>query len=303
MQFLLDIHSGELLKRLTYKFRRFLLHLARSTPSSPIYNPLRKKIISRLKGKKFDAYIVSVPRSGKNWLIAILGFVITKHFQIQDDSQKNLIRNLYRLSCNYENIPNIKFLHEDKILQKKHSELNTDKSNFRKIPTLLLVRDPRDILVSSYYHKTRNEAINGIAPKMTLTDYIHAPQDYFRTLTRFYNLWIENQSDLSHFLFVKYEDLIQYPLNTLEKILPFLGFPEIKKDILEFAIQAASFSNMKRMERNQEIRARNPGHIKDENSFYFRKAVVGGYRDELCESDIKYLNNRISELSEIYGYV
>ena len=70
-----------------------------------------------------------------------------------------------------------------------------------------MVRDPRDVLVSSYFQKKkRRNKYNG-----ELFDYVHEEVGSLESLLRFYNIWARNRHIPKDFLLVRYEDMHEDP--------------------------------------------------------------------------------------------
>jgi hypothetical protein len=86
-------------------------------------------------------------------------------------------------------------------------------------------------------------------------------------------------------------------------LLDFMG-EEIEKRAVKKSIEKTIFENMKKMEESNEL---NDNRLKvrdneDENSRKVRKGKVGGFKEELDEQDLKYLDEQIKKLNQEIGY-
>ncbi|HBK64408.1 MAG TPA: sulfotransferase, partial [Cyanobacteria bacterium UBA11166] len=143
--------------------------------------------------------IISYPKCGRTWLRLMLGRVFQTHFGL---TNANLLE-LHELAQLNPNIPKIWVSHDDKPQWKKPDELVTDKGEYQDKKVILLVRDPRDVVVSNYFQKTkRRKVYDG-----SLSDYLQESLGSFDTILRFYNIWADNRTITQKFILVRYEDL------------------------------------------------------------------------------------------------
>lgn len=169
----------------------------------------------------------------------------------------------------------------------------------KKSRVILMVRDPRDIVVSYYFHLTQREQTYRI--KANLKDFIRHRQFGIESIIGFYNGWEELKSKSKEFSIVRYEDLHKDCLKTLEDIRIFLNLNENRK-ALEDAVSFGSFENMQRLEKQG-----NNLYKQEELSYMgvpkVRRGVVGGYKDYLDSGDINYLNGCMKSFNrQFYGY-
>jgi hypothetical protein len=95
---------------------------------------------------------------------------------------------------------------------------------------------------------------------------------------------------------LRYEDLKQDPHTALRKILEFLDIYDYTDEQIDRAVELSSFENMKKAERNRESSSPwlNPGRRPVAKAMKVRKGKVGGYRDEMTDEDIEYVNHVIN---------
>lgn len=244
-----------------------------------------------------DFFLISFPKCGRTWLRLMIGRVFQTHFSLND---ANLL-DLGQLAQFHPNIPKISVIHDDYPQWKKPDDLTASKAEYKDKQAIFLVRDPRDVLVSSYFQKTkRRQAYQG-----SLSDYLHEEVGSFKAILRFYNIWAENRSVPQRFLLVRYEDIHADPCKELRRVIDFLGLPKVEDGIIAEAAQYASFENMRKMEEENafNIGRLSPADRTDPESYKTRKGKVGGFTDYLNAAEIEYLNRTMAEtLSDFYGY-
>lgn len=267
-----------------------------------------KGMISR-RGKRIEnsgaIYFISFPKSGRTWVRLMLGKVFERYLGLEELD----IDTLINIEMPGDKIPNIRFIHDDDVFWKKPHELNTSKLEYKDCKIIFLVRDPRDILVSSYFQKTkRNFDTLGQTNPFTgeLSDYLYEEVGNFDTILRFYTIWETNRHIPKDFLLVRYEDIHQNAYKELRRILKFIGLPEVNNEIVMEAVKWASFDRMHKLEitnptkRNYRLK---PANIDDRESYKTRRGKVGGFYDYLTEDEIEYLNHKMrNSLSDFFGY-
>ena len=91
----------------------------------------------------------------------------------------------------------------------------------------------------------------------------------------------------------------------LLRVLEFLGLSEVPAEVIQDAIDYASFDNMRKMEVEGKFQNSilKPADINNSDSFKTRKGKVKGYLDNLTEKEIADLSHILkSKLSKTYGY-
>lgn len=236
------------------------------------------------------SYVVSYPKSGRTWLAFLLGSALSQL------TGRPFTIDLYMYGSWRPGIPYIVFTHDGAGTARR---LLPDKSQFAGRPVVLLVRDPRDVLVSHYFQINRRERrFAG-----DLSAFIRSPVYGIDWLVDYLNLWAQNTTVPSRFLLVRYEELHRVPVATLAEIVRFFPLPGVTEGHLQFAVTAASFERMQQMEADgvsRDFRLR-PTDAGDPESFKVRRGKVGGYSDYLSDDDLSYVNERLRRLAPLYG--
>ena len=260
--------------------------------------------------RKTDVYLISYPKCGRTWLRLMMGRAIGQFFELPQDEDILFLRWQSRPDSR---LPMITVVHEDRPMLKSPDELERSKSKFRGKKVIFLARDPRDVIVSSYFEMKKRGELFGDNPYESrkpvfsgeLSEFIERRQGGFDTILRYYNIWADNRQIPDGVLLVRYEDIKQDSAGELRRVLDFLGLTMIDTDTLNEAVEFAAFENMRKIELSGSIRGGilNPADKSDRDSYKTRKGQVGGYRDYLSENEIQRLDQKVqNELSSYYGY-
>lgn len=248
--------------------------------------------------KKIEVYFLSFPKAGRTWITTLISRVLQKKHGF---SEKCALK-LEELSKIISELPRIRIMHDDNPHLKSSEHIMKDKNRFRDKKVILLIRDPRDIIVSLYFHQSRRKGRSNY--RGSIRDFIFKYKGGFNSLITYYNVWASNRHIPRKFLVLKYEDFKLDAEKSLRKLIRFIGIKKINnKEIIE-AIEFASFDNMHKMEAENKFRVKRlrPGKVSDPESYKVRKGIVGGYKDYLSKKDISKLNLKMKNLSKSYNY-
>jgi hypothetical protein len=229
-----------------------------------------------------DAFLVSYPKSGRTWLRYLLSIYLAKihavpvkldlqtTFHILPNFDLDRARGLpvFTTSGDDNRLPLIAVSH--RVYEPRF---------FAHKPVIMLVRDPRDVIVSAYFHQTQHKKrFSGSIPEFIVDE-----QFGIKSIIDYHNGWAEGLIN-SHALVVSYEDLSKNTEATVRRILDFLHIP-LHEDHLHEAIAGAAFDRMKKVEKAKPI----PGHdynAQNDDSSRVRKGKVGGFNENLTDSDV-----------------
>lgn len=251
-------------------------------------------------------WILSYPKCGRTWLRGLLGQVLIQRYSLTIDTPGDLIE-IPRYRHRDLRVPRIHFTHDDNPHQHRADEQVRDKSRYARARVVLLVRDPRDVVVSNYYQESRRETHLGASFGFdgTLSEFIHHEIHGIESIVAYLNIWSEQTSTPENFMLLRYEDLHADPSRELRRLLAFVGVDNVSDNMIAQAIEWASFDHMKKLEstdalNNDRLR---PTDMNDENSYKVRRGKVGGYRDEAPPAEIDYMNRVVADkLNPLYGY-
>ncbi|EPR18908.1 sulfotransferase [Sphingobium indicum IP26] len=254
---------------------------------------LRDEPPLRLAAARADAFLVSYPKSGRTWLryllscyfaeSAKLGFEpdLTSTFRILPNFDRDPVRGIDAFigRTGEAGLPLILVSH-----------LPYRERLFLDRPVLFLVRDPRDVIVSAYFHATRHKkSFSG-----DMAAFLDEPKYGMAALIAYLNGWAAGLAGRPHHL-ISYEHMLAEPMPAVAGILAFLGV-EPQPEMLARAVAAAQFDRMRDKERDGGI----PGHDYDRNddqSLRMRSGKAGAFGEwlrpdqadlvlERCRSDL-----------------
>lgn len=241
-----------------------------------------------------EIFIVSYPKSGRTWLRFLVGKALCLAYGYPDER----IGDFYGLTKDIKahDDPSIRiteFIHDSLDTVTPWYELATPKDAFRDKEVVLLVRDPRDVVVSYYFHSTRRfDSFDG-----AISDFVRDERLGVRKQLAFNKNWFENRNVPRRFTVVRYEDLHDDPRAVLRQMLALIG-ATLSEETLDAAIEYSSFDHMKRLETTGAFKAGflQPGNADDPESFKVRKGEVGGHRDYLSDDDVAYIDACLREM-------
>ena len=232
--------------------------------------------------------IVSFPKAGRTWLRLMIGMYLADTRGLVDAP----LLELDGLSDIDPTIPRIVVTHEQDLLCSRPEDLLTDKTVYAGKRILLLVRDPRDVMVSAFFQKTRRQ---GIAVP-DLSRFVRGAAGGIATFVAWHNLWAASDQSLCMSI-ASYEGLSVRPVETLTVVLRFLLCERIVGPTVVRAVERAQFDRMREMEERGSLRSErlSPGKVLDEESRKVRRGVVGGFIDYLSEGDQTYIEQRVAD--------
>jgi len=294
------------------KLRRGLLYLSlgpRLADRSARLEALRRYLGREdwLKLQGADKVVVSLGKSGRTWLRVMLSRLYQQALTIPEHQVINY-DNFYHMDSR---APKVFFTHDD-YLGYWSGERET-KADYRDKDLVLLVRDPRDVAVSQYFHwryrmKPRNMALLDYPEpheEVTMFDFIMDPvRGRLPRVIESLNLWAAAMRERKDSCLVRYEDLHADPAVALSRVAKTLGL-DVAREQIDEAVRYASYENMKQMEVKQTLSG---GRIKpvkkdDPNTYKVRKAKVGGYRDYFDPEQIDRIDALLKErLDPVFDY-
>jgi len=236
-----------------------------------------------------QVYIVSMPKSGRTWLRVLIGKALIEFYGLNEED----ILEPLKLSVAAGILPT-EFIHDGTniALGKHWRELDGDKSAYKGKKVVFLVREPKDLLVSSYFSAAnRKRTFDG-----SISDFIRSDQYGIHKVIAFYKSWADNQTVPEAFLLLRYEDMQAKPEASLDSVLRFMGVENMPQEIIAEAVQFGRFENMREMERSGSYNWRlSSPNLNDEEAYKVRKGKVGGYVDYLSAEDVEYISQAIAE--------
>lgn len=225
---------------------------------------------------------ISFPRSGRTWIRFILHEILC---------QMNLERKYREVTW---------WKHNGTMLNYPDQSYRSSKSFFDDKRVLLLVRDPRDVIVSYFYFLKYRKSVHWLQ-ELTVEDYfIHDLG--LRFVVRFMNDWIFAKKIVKDLAVIFYEDVVADPLTAIRYILWYTKMPYVSdKKILE-AVRACSVEEMRRIDVEERLPREKHAQIENPLCRDVREARIGGYVDHVDAKTIAWANRYLKEhLNEFYS--
>lgn len=257
-----------------------------------------------------DVYLISYPKCGRTWLRLMIGRAICRHFDLPETEELLLLRSNRRF---HPQVPRLMVIHDNRPMLRTPDELETSKARYRTKKVIFLARDPRDVIVSSYFEMKNRGHLFGQNPYEkhsalfdgSLPEFIQQPRGGFDTLLTYYNIWAQNRRLPQGFLLVRYEDMKANPGAELRRVLDFLGLQAFSQETIDEAVEYASFENMRKMEIEGRFRSGilRPADQADQESYKTRKGRTQGFVDHLSPAEVESLNQKMNQkLDSYFGY-
>jgi hypothetical protein len=249
--------------------------------------------------KKSDVIVLSVAKSGRTWLRVLLN----KYFCAVHD----LPFSLKDLGADERTVPSIIYTHE---IWDHYSKASLSQRLFGKyiVPDrilktkriIVLYRDPRDVIVSLFFQKTKRSNHKIVAD---LKAFLGNEQYGLSKVIFVLNNWRQRLSSHPNCLWISYEDLKKDTSGVLINTIGFLNLTP-HDSCLNEAIEFSSFNNMKKLEKNGGFSDAilKPGNPSDPESFKVRKGKVGGYIDYFQPEALSQLDGYLSKLDPFFKY-
>jgi hypothetical protein len=160
---------------------------------------------------------------------------------------------------------------------------------------LFLLRDPRDVLRSSY-NEFKYRPRRGATPIGTFSEFIKSKQGASR-IRRRYNNWYTVWENDSKSGVAFYEDFVIDPWDAFSDILDWFDHEYKNKDLVE-AIKFGEFENLRKLSKENYFSS---GHLnaidpEDARTYKFRVGKIGEGKEVIPESEIEYVEENFKQI-------
>lgn len=271
------------------------------SPGYVLYR-LGKPFYQRLKPPHL---CISFPKSGRTWVRTFLAAYCARYFGVPFMLRLEAPPFTARVQI-LRTFPRIVFRHT---ASERTSDVSIEERVVRFVEknrqvgyTTFLVRDPRDTVLSFYYHQTQRKVASCVSEK-DISTFLRDEDHGMPFLIRYLNAWAGQCERMPEFVFFRYEDLRTDPQTEFERMLQRFGIP-LNEQYLAEAIAFSSFDNMRRLEEGGTLQDAmlQATDLTNLGSRKVRKGKVGAYREELAPSDIAYCDEMVTHLDPVYGY-
>jgi hypothetical protein len=251
-----------------------------------------------------DAYVISYPKSGRTWLRVLLGKALCLRYGL---GAELLLET--PLLTEAAGVLRTDFHHDGSEIRDDldYISLPEDKRVYCDKSVIFLARDPRDVLVSSYFEATRRSFLFDGEPVQfdgSISEFVRSPTFGVKKLAVFYDIWARNQAVPKKFLLIRYEQLHAAPKSLLREVLRVLGAEAVQQEQIAEAVAYARFDNLRRLERANAFNdpRLQPGDPGEPESYKVRRGLVGGYGDYLSPADIAYIERELALRGSPFTY-
>jgi len=261
------------------------------------------------KLQRADIVVVSFGKSGRTWLRVMISHL----FRVMYGLPENAVLGFDNFHNLNKAVPKTFFTHDNYI--KDYTGEVDSKASFYDKKVVLLVRNPKDIAVSQYFqwqHRMRpaKKKLNNYPPHgadVSAFEFVMDPACGLPQIIDYLNLWAREAPKVKSLLIVRYEDMREQPVETLARVMDFVGGSAARRDAVAAAVEYASVENMRKLEEKQTFwfagGRMKPGKKGDPNSYKVRRAKVGGYKDYFDEAQAAEIDELVRKrLSPDFGY-
>jgi len=306
------LHSGrQLLRYVWMKTSRRLLRGALFFTTEERKTRAERRLRGRAQLQRLqqaDIVIVSFGKSGRTWLRVMLSRI----YQLKHNLPQRALISFDNLHYMNRAVPKVFFTHDNYI--KDYTGNIDSKADFYGHKVVLLARDPRDVAVSQFFQwqyrmKPNKKILNkypGEGDEVSMFDFVMDPDAGLPKIIDFMNLWAGERERMKGFFLLRYEDLKAQPVETLQRLVAFLGAPAGAAQIRD-AVEFSSYENMKKMEAKKTFWLSGgrmlPKDRSNPNSYKVRRAKVGGYRDYFDDPQVAAIDALLADnLDPCFGY-
>ena len=227
-----------------------------------------------------DILLTSFPKSGNTWIRFFLCNLIslrewegeTVTFPKLDATMPELgVSNLLR-TWPHDAIPRVVKTHKPRW------------SVFRGNRSILLVRDPRDVMVSYYHFEKGKRDGRFVGP---FSEFIRHSKFGVEAWCRHYASWQPEAS-----VVVTYEDLKEDDIAEFTRMLRAVGI-DVGDDLIREAALRSRFESMKEAEEKEGVRG--SGEYFNDKGRFMRRGEKGQWDEYFSRDDLEYANNKLKE--------
>lgn len=232
------------------------------------------------QSRESDIFVAGYPKSGNTWMQHLITGVL---FGIDAQYLPDRLAQ--------EVVPDIHFKSyykrfRDTCIFKTHE---TPQPRYRRV--IHLVRDGRDVMASYFAYNQK------MGKDLTMRAMILDEEGLFPCSWEEHTMeWIDNPHE-ADLIRVHYEDMHRDPMTEMERICQFIGIDR-DKELLRRVIEGCALEKMQ--EKSDTYGMENDEWPDDER--FFRRGVVGGYKDEIPDELIATFEQKAGSALERLGY-
>ncbi len=254
---------------------------------------LRVKAFRNLTVYPEDTLLVSYPRSGNTWT----RFLICN--LLYTDKPATFLTIDAKIPSIYEYTDReLRHLPRPRIL-KSHEYFDP---LYKKV--IYIVRDPRDVAVSSYHFKMKWRVIpEGYPMEEFVPRFISGQYDNWQKGAAWGDhvmSWLGPRTGQSGFLLLQYGELKQNPVAALGRIASFMNL-DVTPERLARAVELSTAERLRELERKESAEFVETKKTRQDIPFV-RKGVVGDWKSVLPQSSVAAIEEAWGPIMEKLGY-
>lgn len=245
---------------------------------------------------KNDAFILSFPKCGRTWHRLLLGRYLAGITGSYTKDSLKLVK-LSELAGAKRPYYSHNATSPTQRVPASH-ELVGSPIEWAGKDVIVLVRDPRDVMVSMYFHlKFREEKFGG-----TISEFLRSGDVGVARMTAAWERWHANRHLAKSMLVQSYEEMHRDPKRILRQVLQVLGLNSFDEKAASEAVQFTSFENLRKLEEksyfNSSLLTNESGNP---NGAKVREGKVGGYKEHLSAADIAYIEDAVRAIGDPFA--
>lgn len=273
-----------------------------------------KSVVGSLVPPLDDAvFLVSFPKSGNTWIRFLIGNLVHPDQAVTFATVDRVVPDIYGIG-----VQHIRRLAAPRLF-KSHEAFDP---RYRRV--IYIVRDPRDVAVSSYHFARKGRWIEDKFPIGAYVEKLFLGRDHeYGNWGEHVGSWLVNSSNASQmiyrrnlaaakftqlgarghgrqFLLLRYEDLLENTEAELRKVAEFVGRKASAEDISN-AVRLSSADKMKRLEQTQGDQWSTTRQGRKDINFV-REARSGQWRETLPLTSVAQIESSWGHLMQLLGY-
>lgn len=240
---------------------------------------------------KDDVFVVSYPKSGNTWVRFMLGNLFYQDIPVTFENVECKVPDIYQSSGRYlEKLPRPRILKSHEYLDPRYQQL------------IYIVRDPRDVAISYYHYLVKMRVIEDGDPFDAYVEkFVSGDLDSFGSWGDNVGGWVGARKDKEGFLLLRYEDMLENPVQELEKVVGFLQCSASETQIRR-AVELSSFERMQELEK-AAAGGWKPTRDSRQDKPFIRTGQMGGWRTQMSKQASDMIEQSWGDLMVNLGYV
>jgi Sulfotransferase domain len=237
-----------------------------------------------------DVFILSFPKSGNTWTRFLIANLIYPETPADFSNINRLIPDPEAMSKrDLAKMPRPRIIKSHQYFDPRYPRI------------IFIVRDPRDVLLSTYHFQRKRRVIDDHYPlKEYAGQFIAGKTSPYGSWGDNVASWLVTRQGRPGFLLLRYEDMLDDAARELNKVAAFLQIPPDAERIAT-AVRRSAADEMRKLEKSQAHLWSTTKSTRQDVPFV-RAAKAGGWRTELPEEATSQLEAAWGHLMTHLGY-